>query len=182
VQGYPAVQYLLWVLLVLCGTLWYSGTLLHQAKPGGAACFIVTINTRDWSIGLFNWLVSMGFIIRFKGASSPLTACAPHACARPVLDQPPEFLLFYFIYILLLHSSTIIVSINLIRLSLILVFSFRNAGTKKIRGTASRYPALDITLNFYKRPYFCESLLSSLTKCICNFQQSSMINKKSYSV
>jgi hypothetical protein len=82
-------------------------------------CFIVTINTRDWSIGLFNWsipylidqshvlrlllfnwLVSMEFIIRFKGASSPLTACAPHACARPALDQPSEFLLFYFIYII----------------------------------------------------------------------------------
>jgi hypothetical protein len=42
--------------------------------------FIVTINTRDWSIPylidqshvlrllLFNWLVSMGFMIRFKGA------------------------------------------------------------------------------------------------------------------
>jgi hypothetical protein len=83
-----------------------------------AICFIVTINTRDWSIGLFNWsipylidqfhvlrlllfnwLVFMGFIIRFKGVSSPLTACAPHACACPALDQPPE-LLFYFIYII----------------------------------------------------------------------------------
>jgi hypothetical protein len=70
----------------------------------------------------------------------------------------------------------------LIRLSLILVFSFRNTGTKKIRGTASHYLALDITLNFYKRPYFCESLLLSLIKCICNFQQSSIINRKYYSV
>jgi hypothetical protein len=98
-------------------------------------CFIVTINTRDWSIGLFNWsipylidqfhvlrlllfnwLISIGFIIRFKGVSSPLTACAPYACAphawRPALDQPLEFLLFYSIYIIPLHSSTIIVSIN----------------------------------------------------------------------
>jgi hypothetical protein len=70
----------------------------------------------------------------------------------------------------------------LIWLFLILVFSFRNAGTKKIRGIASRYPTLDITLNFYKRPYFCESFLSSRIKCICNFQQSSMINRKYYSV
>ena len=135
-------------------------------------CFIVTINTRDWSIGLFNWsipylidqfhvlrlllfnwLVSMGFIIRFKGASSPLTACAPHTCARPALDQPPEFLLFYFIYIIAFtfkYNYSFDQQELLIRLSLILVFSFRNAGTKKIRGTASRYPAPDITLNFYK--------------------------------
>ena len=127
----------------------------------------------------------MGFIIRFKGASSLLTACAPHACARPALYQPPEFLLFYFIYIIAFtfkYNCSFDQQELLIRLSLILVFSFRNAGTKKIRGTASRYPALDITLNFYKWPYFCEALLSSLTKCICNFQQSSMINKKSYSV
>jgi hypothetical protein len=75
-------------------------TLRAAIKTAWSKCFIVTINTRDWSIVLFNWsipylidqchvlrlllfnwLVSMGFIIRFKGASSPLTACAPHACA-----------------------------------------------------------------------------------------------------
>jgi hypothetical protein len=102
---------------------------VRHVRARDVLCFIATINTRDWSNGLFNWsipylidqchvlrlllfnwLVSMGFIIRFKGASSPLTACAPHACAA--LDQPPEFLLFYFIYIIPLHSSTIIVSIN----------------------------------------------------------------------
>jgi hypothetical protein len=81
-------------------------------------CFIVTINTRDWSIGLFNWsipylidqfhvlqlllfnwLVFMGFIIKFKSVLSPLTACALHVYACFALDQPPE-LLFYFIYII----------------------------------------------------------------------------------
>jgi hypothetical protein len=161
---------------------------LYRIEP--AFCFIVTINTRDWSIRLFNWsipylidqfhvlrlllfnwLVSIGFIIRFKGVLSPLTACAPHACPRPALDQPPE-LLFYFIYIIafiFMYNYSFDQQELLIRLSLILVFSFRNAGTKKIRGTASRYPVLDITLNFYKQPYFCESHLLSLTKCICNF-------------
>jgi hypothetical protein len=90
----------------------------------------------------------MGFIIRFKGASSPLTACAPHACARPALDQSPEFLLFYFIYIIdftFKYNYSFDQQELLIRLSLILVFSFRDAGIKKIRGTASRYWALDIT-------------------------------------
>jgi hypothetical protein len=73
--------------------------------PLATFCFIVTINTRDWSILylidhsdvlrllLFNWLIFIRFIIRFKGASSPLTACL-------ALDQPSEFLLFYFIYII----------------------------------------------------------------------------------
>ena len=125
----------------------------------------------------------MGFIIRFKGISSPLIAYAPHVCA--VLDQPSEFLLFYFIYIIpftFKYNYSFDQQELLIRLSLILVFSFRNAGTKKIRGTASRYPALDITLNFYKWPYFCESLLLSLSKYICNLEQSSIINKKSYFV
>jgi hypothetical protein len=72
---------------------------------------------------------------------------------RPALDQPPEFLLFYFIYIIpftFKDNYSFDQQKLLIRLSLILVFSISNAGTKKIRGTASRYPALDITLNFYK--------------------------------
>jgi hypothetical protein len=160
-------------------------------------CFIVTINTRDWSIPypidqshvlrllLFNWLISMGLIIRFKGASSPLTACVPPARMCPALDQLPELLLFYSFYIIRFtfkYKYSFDQQELLIRSSLILVFSFSNAGTKKMRGTASRYPALDTTLNFYKWPYFCEFLLSSLTKCICNFRQSSIINRKSYSV
>jgi hypothetical protein len=162
-----------------------------------AVRFIVTINTRDSSIGLFNWsipylidhshvlrlllfnwLISIEFIIRCKGASSPLTACSPS------LTSPLIFYYFTLFKSFLLHSSTIIISINRNCLSVIpiLIFSFSNARTKKIRGTASRYLALNIPLNFYKWLDFCESLLSSLTKCICNFRQSSMINRKSYSV
>jgi hypothetical protein len=84
---------------------------------------------------------------------------------RPALDQPPEFLrkvLFYIIYIIpftFKYNYSFDQQELLIRLSLILVFSFSNAGTKKIRGTASPYPALNITLNFYKWRYFCESFL-----------------------
>jgi hypothetical protein len=84
---------------------------------------------------LFNWLVSIGFIIRFKGVSSPLTAYASHAYARPTLDQPPEFLLFYFIYIIVFtfkYNYSFDQQELLIRLSLILVFSFRNVRTKKV--------------------------------------------------
>jgi hypothetical protein len=124
----------------------------------------------------------MGFIIRFKDAPSPLTAIVAADGMRPARMPPPCAGPASWIFIILLHLyHCVYIQVQLcfdqqellIRLSLILVFSFRNAGTKKIRGTASRYPALDITLNFYKWPYFCESLLSSLTKCICNFQQSS---------
>jgi hypothetical protein len=69
---------------------------------------------------------------------------------RPALDQLPEFLLFYSIYIIPC-TFKYIYSFDqqelLIRLSLILVFIFSNARTKKLMGTASPYPALDITLN-----------------------------------
>jgi hypothetical protein len=69
---------------------------------------------------------------------------------RPALDQPPEILLFYFIYIIpftFKYNYSFDQQELLIRLSLNLVFSISNTETKKIRGTASRYPALDITLN-----------------------------------
>jgi hypothetical protein len=75
----------------------------------------------------------MGFIIRFKGASSALTACAPHACALHLTS----FLIFYSIYIIpftFKYNYSFDQQELLIRLSLILVFSFSNAGTKKIRG------------------------------------------------
>src|SRR3981081_3830415 len=101
---------------------------VRHVRARDVLCFIATINTRDWSNGLFNWsipylieqchvlrlllfnwLVSMGFIIRFKGASSPLTACAPHACALHLTS----FLNYYYFTLFtsfLLHLSTIIVS------------------------------------------------------------------------
>jgi hypothetical protein len=90
-------------------------------------CFIVTINTRDWSIGLFNWsipylidhshvlrlllfnwLISMGFHNKVQGC----IVAADGMC--PALDQPPGILLLYFTLFtsFLLYSSTIIVSIN----------------------------------------------------------------------
>jgi hypothetical protein len=90
----------------------------------------------------------------------------------PALDQPSEFLLFYSIYIIpftFKYNYIFDQQELLIRLSLILVFSFSNARTKKIRGTASRYPALNIAFEFLQIVYFCESLLLSLTKYICNF-------------
>jgi hypothetical protein len=141
-------------------------TLLFEIIPLRYVCHVLRLL-------LFNWLVSMGFIIRFKGASSPLTACAP-ARMRPTLDQPPEFLLFYFIYIIpftFKYNYSFDQQKLLIQLSLILVFSFSNAGTKKIRATASRYPALDITLNFYKWPYFANPSYQALLSVSATFNR-----------
>jgi hypothetical protein len=93
---------------------------------------------------------------------------------RPALDQPPEFLLFYFIYIIpftFKYNYSFDQQELLIGLSLILVFSFSNAGTKKIRGTASRYPTLDITLNFYKWPYFCDPSYQALLSVSATFNR-----------
>jgi hypothetical protein len=59
----------------------------------------------------------------------------------PALDQLPEFLLFYSIYIIpftFKYNHSFDQQELLIRLSLILGFSFSNAGTKKIRGTLPR--------------------------------------------
>jgi hypothetical protein len=107
-----------------CGFRGVNSLALKNSLFGWCMCFIVTTHTRDWSIGLFNssipylidqshvlrlllfnWLISMGFIIGFKGASSPLMACAPHAYAL-------NFYYFTPFTSFLLHSSTIIVSIN----------------------------------------------------------------------
>jgi hypothetical protein len=124
-------------------------------------CFIVTINTRVWSIGLFNWsipylidhshvlrlllsnwLISMGFTIRFKGASSSLTTCAPH------LTSPQIYYYFTLFTSFLLHSSTRFDQQELlIHLSLILVFVTqepRKSGAQRHVTPHLTYPYISI--------------------------------------
>jgi hypothetical protein len=153
---------------------------------------MVTINTRDWSIRLFNWsipylidhshvlrlllsnwLISIGFIIRSRvprwrwqvGTSLPVF----------------YYTLFILFTLFFLYLYAIIQSIDRHCLFDYLEFLLLALVTQEQRKSGAQYHVTPhLPLNIYEWLHFCESFLLSLTKHICNFRQCSTINRKSY--